>query len=62
MGSVFVGAKLLEVSLHGVKKAGGWGGGRGANPPHFANTFITGSEGVDMGFVFAARMIAAAIL
>ena len=61
MGSVFVGAKILEVSLHGVKKCGGGGGG-GASPLPFANTFITGSEGVHMGFAFAARMIAAAIL
>ena len=54
------GAKILEVSLHGVKrKRGGVGGGGGAVPP-FANTFITGSEGVHMGFVFVARMIAAA--
>ena len=37
MGSVFAGAKILEVSLHGVKKSGGLGGGP------FANTFITGS-------------------
>ena len=48
MGSVFAGAKILEVSLHGVKKKRG--------------TFITGSEGVHMGFVLASRMIAAAIL
>ena len=26
MGSVFAGAKILEVSLHGVKKSGGLGG------------------------------------
>ena len=60
MGSVFAGAKILEVSLHGVKKAGVGGGAQ--PPPPFANTFITGSEGVHMGFVFVARMIAAAIL
>ena len=40
MGSVFAGAKILEVSLHGVEKSGGLGGG--AAPP-FANIFSTGS-------------------
>ena len=58
MGSVFAGAKILEASLHGVKKSGGL---VGAQPASFANTFITGSEGVHMDFVFAARMIAEAI-
>ena len=58
MGSVFAGMKILEASLYGVKQAGGWGGGGAQPPPPFANTLITGS----MGFVFAARMIAAANL
>ena len=60
---LFGGAKILEVSLHGVKTQR-WvgGGGWGRSPPPFANTFITDSEGAHMGFVFAARMIAAAIL
>ena len=31
MGSVFAGAKILEVSLHSVKEAGGWGG---RSPPN----------------------------
>ena len=31
MGSVFAGAKILEVSLHGVKKKRGVGG---RSPPH----------------------------
>ena len=34
------GAIFLKDSLHGAKKAGGWGGGQ---PPPFANIFITGS-------------------
>ena len=36
------------------RKAGGFGG---AQPPPFANTFITGSERVHMGSVFAGAKI-----
>ena len=56
------GAIFLKASLHGIKKAGGGGGSGGGQPPSFANTFITSSDGVRMGFGFVARMIAAAIL
>ena len=59
MGSVFVGANILEVSLHGVKKCGGLGGRK---PPHLQASLSRVLRGVHMGFVFAARMIAAAML
>ena len=45
-----------------LKKRGVGGVQGGGQPPSFANTFITSSDGVRMGFVFVARMIAAAIL
>ena len=49
------GATFLNTSLHGVKKKSGGVGG--AQPPPFANTFITGSEKVPMGSVFAGAKI-----
>ena len=49
------GVIFLKASLHGVKKSGGLGGG--AQPHPFANTFITGSERVHMGSVFAGAKI-----
>ena len=60
--SLVHGAMFLTTSLHGLKrKPGGWGG---EPPPPFANiiVFVTGSERVHMGSVFAGRMILEATL
>ena len=69
-GASFVhGVMLLKASLHGFKrKRGGCGGGveGGAAPPHLQTQrlydFMTGSERVHMGSVFAGRMMLEATL
>ena len=55
------GAMFLTTSVHGLKrKRGAWG----AYPPPICkhNVFMTGSEMVHMGSVFAGKMIPEAIL
>ena len=62
---------FLKASLHGTARlkeraggvwGGGWGGGRSPPPICKHNVFMTGSERVDMGSVFAGKMIPKAIL
>ena len=50
--------------VHGVKKARGLGGGGAQHPLPICkhNVFITGSERVHMGSVFAGRMMLEATL
>ena len=62
--SLVHGAMFLKASLHGLKsKTGGLGGGGGAAPPICKHkVFMTGSERVHMGSVFAGRMMLEATL
>ena len=55
--SVVRGAMFLTTGLHGLKR-------KGAQPPPICkhNVFMTGSERVHMGSVFAGKMIPEAIL
>ena len=57
--SLVNGAMFLTTSLHGLKRKRGVGGG----PPICKhNVFMTGSERVHMGSVFAGRLIVEATL
>ena len=63
--SLVHGAMFLKASLHGLKRQQrGWGGGMGDPPPPICkhNVFMTGSERVHTGSVFAGKMIPEAML
>ena len=51
---------MCVTQSYGLKQAGRLRGH--SPPPPFANTLITGSERVHMGFVFAGKMMLEAIL
>ena len=56
---------FLKASLHSLKRkrgVGGGGGGEWAPPICKHNVFMTGSERVHMGSVFAGRMMLKATL
>ena len=61
--SLLHGVMFLKASLHSLKRKPGVGGGGGWAPPICKhNVFMTGSERVHMGSVFAGRMMLEATL